>query len=92
VWILLQRAAPTTTNRSGQQLNHWPHKLRRPMESLGRDVSLQSFKLTTFALVSSMTIPNVTGNPLRLVRWGQNGLAFNLDGGPIYLIGGNFVH
>jgi hypothetical protein len=39
-----------------------------------------------------MTIRNVTGNPLRLVRWAQNGLAFNTDGGQIYLIGGNFVH
>lgn len=58
----------------------------------GTAATLQSFNLTTFALVSSMTIPNVTGNPLRLVRWGQNGLAFNTDSGQIYLIGGNFVH
>jgi hypothetical protein len=34
----------------------------------------------------------VTGNPERLIRWGWNGLAFNTDGGQIYLIGGNFVH
>jgi hypothetical protein len=58
----------------------------------GTTATLQSFNLTTFALLSSMTIRNVTGNPLRLVRWAQNGLAFNTDGGQIYLIGGNFVH
>lgn len=50
------------------------------------------FNLTTRTLIASITIPNVTGNPQRLVRWGQNALAFNTDGGQIYLIGGNFVH
>jgi hypothetical protein len=55
-------------------------------------VTIESFNLTTFAVVSSVTIPNVTGNPLRLIRWGQNGLAFNTDGGEIVLVGGSFVH
>lgn len=58
----------------------------------GTTATIQSFNLTTRALMSSLTIPNVTGNPLRLIRWGQNGLAFDTDGGQIYLIGGNFVH
>jgi len=56
------------------------------------NVTIESFNLTTFVLVNSVTIPNVTGNPLRLIRWGQNGLAFNTDGAQVYLIGGNFVH
>jgi len=55
-------------------------------------LTIDSFNLTTFSLVSSITIPNVTGTPQRLVRWGQNGLAFNTSGGQIVLIGGNFVH
>lgn len=54
--------------------------------------TVQSFNLTTRAAIASITIPSVTGNPQRLIRWGQNGLAFNTDGGLIYLIGGNFVH
>ena len=56
------------------------------------NITIESFNLTTFALASSVTIPAVTGNPLRLIRWGQNGLALNTDGGQVYLNGGNFVH
>lgn len=56
------------------------------------NVTIESFNLTTFTLVSSVTIPNITGNPQRLIRWGQNGLAFNTDGGEVVLVGGNFVH
>lgn len=55
-------------------------------------VGIYSFNLSTFAPVSSITIPNVNGNPIRLIRWGQNGLAFNTDAGQIVLVGGNFVH
>jgi len=58
----------------------------------GANAVIQSFNLTTFAPMDSITIPNVSGSPQRLIRWGQNGLAFNTDGGQVYLIGGNFVH
>ena len=58
----------------------------------GTNLVIQSFNLTTFAPIDSMTIPNVLGNPQRLIRWGQNGLAFNTDAGQVYLIGGNSVH
>jgi hypothetical protein len=58
----------------------------------GNTATIQSFNLTTRALNGSITIPNVAGNPQRLIRWGENGLAFNTDGGQVYLIGGNFVH
>ena len=54
--------------------------------------TITSFNLTNFVQVDSMTIPNVTGTAQRLIRWGQNGLAFNTDGGQVFLIGGNFVH
>jgi hypothetical protein len=53
---------------------------------------IQSFNLATRALIGSITISNVTGNPLKLIRWGQNGLAFNTDGGQVFLVGGNFIH
>jgi hypothetical protein len=55
-------------------------------------VAIYSYNLSTFAPVSSITISNVNGNPIRLIRWGQNGLAFNTDAGQIVLVGGNFVH
>jgi hypothetical protein len=54
--------------------------------------TLQSFDLTTLAAVDSMTVNNVNGSIGRLVRWGQNGLAFNTSGGQIFLIAGTFVH
>jgi len=38
----------------------------------------------------------VNGNIGRLVRWGQNGLAFNTtggtSGGQVFLVAGTFVH
>jgi hypothetical protein len=55
-------------------------------------VTINSFDLTTFTQIDSIIINNVTGTPQRLVRWGQNGLAFNTDGGQVFVLGGNFVH
>jgi hypothetical protein len=55
-------------------------------------VVIYSFNLSTLAPISSIPIPNVFGNPVRLIRWGQSGLAFNTDAGEIVLVGGNFVH
>jgi hypothetical protein len=54
--------------------------------------AIYSFNLSTFAPIGSILIPNVAGTPLRLIRWGQSGLAFNTDAGQIVLVGGNFVH
>ncbi len=54
-------------------------------------VTLQSFNLTTLVLVDSTTISNVNGSIGRLVRWGQNGLAFNTSGGQVFLVAGTFV-
>jgi hypothetical protein len=53
--------------------------------------TIESFDLTHFTPVNSITFPNIVGNPLRLIRWGQNGLAFNTDSGGVYLIQGDFV-
>jgi hypothetical protein len=54
-------------------------------------VTLNAFDMTHFTLVGSITIPNVNGNARRLIRWGQNGLAFITDNGQVFLVGGNFV-
>ncbi len=53
--------------------------------------SIESFNLTTFQPISEITIANVRGNPLRLIRWGASGLAFNDDAGFIYVINSSFV-
>ena len=59
----------------------------------GTTATVQSFNLTTRALIGSISIANVSGNPQRLIRWGQEWLGLtNTDGGQICLIGGNFVH
>ncbi len=50
---------------------------------------IKSFDLTHFTPVSSITVPGVSGTVQRLLRWGNNGLAFNTTGGQIVLIGGN---
>ena len=54
-------------------------------------VTITSFDLTLFTQIDSITVSGVTGKPLRLLRWGQNGLAFNTDGGQITLVAGHFI-
>jgi hypothetical protein len=55
------------------------------------DITIESFNLTQFTPVAEISIPNVNGNPVRLIRWGQNGLAFNTDAGQVYILSGPFV-
>ena len=50
------------------------------------DFTIEAFDLTHFTPLDSIVVSNVTGNPLRLIRWGANGLAFNTSGGQIFLI------
>lgn len=53
--------------------------------------TIESFDLTTFQPISEITIPNVLGYPLRFIRWGASGLAFNDDAGFVYIINSSFV-
>jgi len=61
--------------------------------------TLEAFDLTNFAYLGSIAVPNVMGTPVKLIRWGSNGLAFltaNLSGSSqqgqgIYLVSGSFV-
>ncbi len=55
------------------------------------DFAIESFDLTTFVLTGEIVIPNVHGNPLRFIRWGTSGLAFNDDAGFVYIINSSFV-
>ncbi|HYV14238.1 MAG TPA: Calx-beta domain-containing protein, partial [Pyrinomonadaceae bacterium] len=45
--------------------------------SSGAGVSVRAFDSNTFAPIGSVTVPEVFGDPVNLVRWGTNGLAFN---------------
>jgi len=53
--------------------------------------TIESFNLTTFQPTSEISIANVRGNPLQLIRWGASGLAFNDDAGFVYIINSSFV-
>lgn len=62
---------------------------------------IEAFDLKTFVLLGSIEIPNVSGAPFKLIRWGSNGLAFltsaNSDSPvakgseDLYLVQGDFV-
>jgi hypothetical protein len=53
------------------------------------NAAIEALDLRTFAPVAEIVIPNVIGNPLHLIRWGTNGLAFNDDAGYVYIINNN---
>ncbi len=54
-------------------------------------VTVQVFDLTHFTQITSVSLPNVQGNPRRFIRWGIRGLAFNTDSGFVYLLSGGLV-
>jgi hypothetical protein len=58
----------------------------------GPTTVISSFNLTTRAPIDSITIPIGGFFAVHLVRWGQNGLAFETDSGQLILVGGAFIH
>ncbi len=65
---------------------------------VGSTFTLESYDITTFAPVSTLTIPDVVGTPVKLIRWGANGLAFitykgtsSPPTGAAYIVSGSFV-
>lgn len=63
-----------------------------------QQMTIEAFDLRTNALLGSIAVPNVTGAPVKIIRWGSNGLAFLTSGtqGPqqgdgVYIIRGAFV-
>jgi hypothetical protein len=60
-------------------------------QNLFGSITLQAYNLSRFTLNRTITLNGVTGTPKRMIRWGQNGLAFNTDSGQIVLVAGNFV-
>jgi hypothetical protein len=57
----------------------------------GPGVEIQVFDLLHFTPITSVTLPNVQGNPLGFIRFGTNGLAFFTDAGFVYLLAGGLV-
>lgn len=60
--------------------------------------TLESFEINTMTPISTLDITGVIGTPVRLIRWGINGLAFATSQGAfsgsqgsVYLISGPFV-
>jgi hypothetical protein len=51
---------------------------------------IEAFDLTHFTLIGTISIPNVSKIPSKMIRWGSNGLAFLTDDG-VYLVSGGFV-
>ena len=41
--------------------------------------TLRAYDTSTFRLTGTLAIPNLTGTPASLIRWGANGLAFRTD-------------
>jgi len=60
---------------------------------------IEAFDLTNFTLLGSSSITNISGTPSRMIRWGNNGLAFltgdtngaGAAGDGVYLLSGGFV-
>ncbi len=68
------------------------------------DYTIEAFDLARFTPINSIAISNVAGTPVKLIRWGSNGLAFLtkdiintpggnifIEGSGVYLISGAFV-
>jgi hypothetical protein len=64
---------------------------QQPFAGTSGDLIISSFNLTSYAPIATLTIPNVQGRVIQLIRWGTNGLAFNTEAGLIYLVSGTFV-
>jgi len=72
--------------------------LARPLGGQSGQYIIEAFDLKTNALLGSIMVSNVTDTPVKLIRWGTNGLAFLTNGlhGPqqgdgVYLLSGIFV-
>ncbi len=67
----------------------------------GAGATIEAFDMNTYKLLNILTVPESTGTPFGLVRWGNAGLAFHTSAngfvylpqsGPVYLVDGSFVN
>ena len=58
-------------------------------------IGIESYDLSHFSPIDSAVMNNdpsdPIGNPVHLIRWLQNGLAFITDRNQVVLVGGDFV-
>jgi hypothetical protein len=54
-------------------------------------IAVESYDLQTLSRVASISL-HVDGAPMRLIRWGTDGLAFNTSAGQVYVLRGSFVN
>ncbi|MGE5625706.1 MAG: IPT/TIG domain-containing protein, partial [Bacillota bacterium] len=55
------------------------------------DWTLACYSTTDQTLTRSIAIPSLNGAPTKMMRWGNEGLAFITDGGYIYFVSGQVV-
>jgi hypothetical protein len=55
------------------------------------DYTLSCYSTTDQTLTRSLVISAVNGAPTKLMRWGNEGLAFITDAGSIYFVSGQIV-
>jgi hypothetical protein len=55
-------------------------------DGIGACFTLESYDLTTFKYMNSLTMSEIQGQPINMIRWGNSGLAFNTDTGQVYLV------
>ena len=49
-------------------------------------LTIKAFDTNSYLPVARVTIPNVSGLPIRVIRWGATGLAISTSGGQVYFI------
>ena len=52
----------------------------------GSTGTLHAVNVSNFVEAGNVTIPNISGTPTSLIRWGMDGLAFRTTGGQLFLI------
>jgi hypothetical protein len=58
---------------------------------IGAAWQLRAYAPLTFGLVGSVTLSNLLGQPTRLVRWGEDGLAFGTTSNQLFLLRSSLV-
>lgn len=61
------------------------------IDAAAGDWTLSCYSTTDQTLTRSIVIPAVVGAPTKMLRWGNEGLAFITDGGYIYFVSGQVV-
>lgn len=55
-------------------------------DGVGTCYTIESYDLTNYKFISSLTMSEIQGQAVNMIRWGNSGLAFNTDTGQVYLV------